>query len=141
MRFVLLLSLICACDFKPPKREVVAGSAAAAPAAPVDAVTAQLPPPPAVDAGAAVVAVVDAGAPMDLTKECTDVAVHIAEQVIRSVSDPNQKAELEQDRTKLVRRAAETCTRDKWSDAARACFLAANTKETLEACGKQLAPP
>jgi hypothetical protein len=151
VRFALVLFLVAACDLQPPKREAPKATEPAP--APAAAPTAQLPvqPPPvavAIDAGAPVAVVADAAAaapppvePIGLSKECTDVAVHIAEQVIKSVTDPAQKAALEQDRTKLVRRAGETCTRDKWSEAARKCFLAANSKDSLEACGKQLAPP
>ncbi len=82
-----------------------------------------------------------AKAVMPVTQVCTDVSVHIADIVIASVTEPAQKAALEQDRAKLVRRAAETCTRDKWSDKAIKCFTAATAAPALEQCGKDLAPP
>ena len=135
--------LATACDLQPPKREV-AGSATPPgppPGVAVDAVAA--PPPPV----ASDVAVTDAGAAritpdaMDVTAACTDVGVHIAKIVIDSIKDPAQRAALEQDRTKLVRRAAETCTKDAWSEAARGCFLRSNTAPELEACGKDLKAP
>jgi hypothetical protein len=94
--------------------------------------------PPAPDHGAPEGAV-PKPPPVEPTQSCTDVAVHIAEVVIGSIKDPAQKAALEQDRTKLVRRAAETCTVTKWNDAAQKCFLAAKEAPALEECGKQLA--
>ena len=155
MRYAVLLLLATACDLQPPKRDVVAGSAMPAgppPGVAIDALTASPPPPlpqppiPAAELDAGMAAAVDAGmaAPadaMEVTAACTDVGVHIAKIVIDSIKDPAQKAALEQDRTKLVRRAAETCTRDAWNEAARGCFLRSKSAPELEACGRDLKAP
>ncbi len=78
---------------------------------------------------------------MVTTEECTTVAVHIANVVIASIEDESIKAAQEQDRTRLIRRVAETCTRDKWPAAAQQCFLKGKTAPELEACGRELAAP
>lgn len=153
MRFAVLLLLATACDLQPPKRDV-AGSAmppGSPPGVAIDALTASPPPPlpqppiPATELDAGMAAAADAAkAPsdaMDVTAACTDVGVHIAKIVIDSIKDPAQKAALEQDRTKLVRRAAETCTRDVWNEAARGCFLRSKSAPELEACGRDLKAP
>ncbi len=135
---VLLAGLtlsVAACELQPaPKTQppvVTAGSAdapaaaaaAAAPAPPV-------PPAPSVDAGVA-----------GPTDECLQISDHIAEVLIREATDPAQKAGLVQDRTKIVRRSAEGCTRDAWPAAAKTCFLTANTVAALQECGKDLKAP
>ncbi len=117
--------------------------------------------PPAADA---TVAVVDAGAPgavavaadaaasvgdagagspdamLVVSEECLQTGVKIADVIIAATTDETQKAAIEQDRTKLVRRSAETCTRDGWSASVRGCFLASKSAAELEACGRQLGP-
>ena len=78
---------------------------------------------------------------METSAECTETAVHIADVVIASLEDPTIKAQQEQDRTRLVRRVAETCTRDKWSAEALKCFRNGKTAPELEVCGRNLAAP
>jgi hypothetical protein len=104
-------------------------------------------PPVVPDAGvAAVQPAGDAGTgrvrpPMQATEACAAVAVHIANIVIASLEDPSMKAAQEQDRPVLIRRVAETCTKDTWSDAARKCFLDGKTAQELEKCGRDLKAP
>jgi hypothetical protein len=78
---------------------------------------------------------------MKTTEECTQVGAHVAEIVIASIQDATIRAQQEQDRTRLVRRIAETCTRDHWNAAAQKCFLDGKTPQDLEVCGRALAPP
>ena len=143
---LLLVTLSVGCDLQPPKHDVPTAPGPAAPPGPTpgaviaDAGTA--PPAPTPGGGAAPAGEPAPGKPtVEPTQACTDVGVHIAEVVIGSITDPAQKAALEQDRTKLVRRAAETCTIAKWNAAAQQCFLAAKDAPALETCGKSLAAP
>ena len=149
---VLITLCVSSCELKPgPKQKApppapaaapTEGSAATpppappagepAPAATVDAGVA--PPPPAVDGGAA------AAAPSEPTSECLQLGAHIAATLIDS-AEPAQKAALEQERTKIVRRSAEACTRDGWSAESKACFLAATSAPAMQECGKKLRAP
>lgn len=131
---VLLAGLtlsVAACELQPapPKKAAVVAAGSAAPA---PAVVPALPAPaaPSVDAGVA-----------GPTDECLQISDHIAEVLIREAQDPAQKAGLVQDRTKIVRRSAEGCTRDAWPAAAKTCFLTANTVAALQTCGKDLKAP
>ncbi len=78
---------------------------------------------------------------IETTEDCTNVAVHITNLVIASIEDSALKAAQEQDRTRMIRRVAETCTKDKWPEAARACFNSGRNAQELETCGRNLAPP
>ena len=106
-----------------------------------------MPVAPPVDANPAVLSPDDGPGParsvdaMITTDACVDVAAHIAEVVIASITDETVKAQQEQDKTRLVRKVAETCTTDKWSDGARKCFLDGKTGPELEKCGRALAAP
>jgi hypothetical protein len=137
VRFFVVLAMLAplgACDLQPPvKKEPPAapptGSAApSAPAAPT------LPPAPPPDAAATPDA-------FDVTQPCLDVASHITQVLIKEAKDPSQRAALQQEQTKIIRRAAEGCTRDHWPEAAIACFLKADTVATMEVCGKDLKAP
>ena len=149
---VLITLFVSSCELKPgpkqkepppaPAAAPTEGSAATPPPAPpagepapaptVDAGVA--PPPPAVDGGAA------AAAPAEPTSECLQLGTHIAEVLIAG-ADPAQQAQLEQQRTKIVRRSAEACTRDGWNAEAKACFLAATSAPAMQECGKKLRAP
>jgi hypothetical protein len=153
VRCLILVLLFAACDLQPPKQEAAKPPVAAT----ADAAVATLPPRPFVvrDAGALadvaaapVADVVDAGvakppadAMMDVTDACLTVSAHIADVVIASIKDPTQKAALEVDRTGLVRKAAETCTKNKWPDVSIKCFTDASDSQTIENCGKNLKAP
>jgi hypothetical protein len=132
-----------ACDLQPPpKRSAPATSPT--PATPSAAGTEPAPPAPPAAGGAPSPA--DAGTPvadaqLEVTSECLQVAAHIADVMIRETTDPAQRAALEQDKTKIVRRSAEGCTRDAWSESARSCFLAAKAIPQMQECGKNLRAP
>ncbi len=91
------------------------------------------PPTPAVDAGAPALPPV--------SQDCLDVAGHIAEVLISEAKDDQQKAQLEQEKTKIIRRSAEACTRDGWKPEVRTCFLKAAKTEQMQICAKDLAAP
>ena len=77
----------------------------------------------------------------DVTQKCVDVSAHIADVMIKEAKDPGAKAALEQDKTRIIRRAAEGCTRDQWPETAHTCFLKAETLAAMEICGKDLKAP
>jgi len=87
----------------------------------------------------------DAGAPVpdafDVSQQCLDVSAHIADVLIQEQKDPSARAALEQDKTKIIRRAAEGCTRDVWPLTAIQCFTKAQTVAAMEICGKDLKAP
>jgi hypothetical protein len=122
-----MLVSLGACDLKPPVKQekpgvTGAGSAAASePAAPA---------PPSVNAAVTPDA-------FDVSQPCLDVATHITAVLLAEAKDPA----FEQDQTKIVRRAAEGCTRDHWPEAALACFRGASTVAAMEVCGKDLKAP
>jgi hypothetical protein len=130
VRLLAALVLLAACDLQPPPKHKPAptqpGSAAGAPTP-----TPALPP--------------DAAAPapdaFDVTQKCLDVSAHIANVMIEEAKDPSAKAALEQDKTRIIRRAAEGCTRDAWPEAAHTCFMKAETLAAMEICGKDLKAP
>ena len=152
---VLITLVVSSCELKPgpkqkeappaPAAAPTAGSAAAPapsppsppPGAPAPAATADAgvaPPAPAGNGSAA------AAAPAEPTSECLQLGAHIAEILI-SGADPTQQPQLEQQRTKIVRRSAEACTRDGWNAESKACFLAATTAAAMQECGKKLRAP
>lgn len=140
LAIVLVLGSLGACDHRPAPPPQPRQDDGASTTEPVTAPGAT----PTVAADAGVVA--DAGAaaaPADaqlvVTNDCLAVADRIAAIIIEATTDPTQKAAIEQDRAKLVRRSAETCTRAGWPEAARTCFLASKSPQELEACGRELA--
>lgn len=104
---------------------------APAPAAAANPGSAAPPAPPAAGSAAA---------PAEPTEECLQIGTHIASTLI-SAADPTQQAQLEQERTKIVRRSAEACTRDAWNAESKACFMAATTSAAMQECGKKLRAP
>jgi hypothetical protein len=124
---VVTFALLAACELQPtPKRQ-------APPPTPTPAPVAEAP------ADAAVV--VDGPAAPAFTDQCRDVGVHIADVIISSATDPGAKSIYEQDRAKIVRSTAETCTTQTWTDAAAKCYLKANTTAELKACETKFTPP
>ena len=75
----------------------------------------------------------------DVTQACLDAATNFANVLITGTTDQTQRATLEQDRARLVKRTADACT-TKWSDDARACYAAAKDVKDLESCGKLVGP-
>jgi hypothetical protein len=69
------------------------------------------------------------------------MATHLADVMLSEAKDPAQKAALEQDKTKIVRRAAEACTRDAWKPSVLECFAKATTTEAMQICARDLAAP
>jgi hypothetical protein len=69
------------------------------------------------------------------------VGMHFADVWINQAKDAQEKATLEQERTKLVRRTALACTIDNWPEEARGCIASATTREAIQVCQKKLAPP
>jgi hypothetical protein len=111
--FACLVIFVVACDHRPaPKQDkgLVAVGA---------------------DAGAATAPVGD--------DACLGIGVKIAEIIISATTDATQKAQYEQERTKLVKRFSENCTNEKWPDSTRRCFMAATTPAELEVCSRELA--
>jgi hypothetical protein len=80
-------------------------------------------------------------APIEVSAACVEVSAHIAEVLIADVKEPSQRAALEQDRTKIIRRSAEGCTRDAWSDASQKCFANAKTAAAIQVCASRLKAP
>jgi hypothetical protein len=138
VRLAVVLLLIAACDLKPQQGDK--RTPTRAPAATPDAGAAPVPPPPGSNAPVDVPppsARIDAGVrptPTATTDACTEVGVHVADLKIAAASDPTMKAQLEQDKTRLVRRVAEACTRDNWSDAVRKCFIDGKTDAETTNC-------
>lgn len=144
MRPLLLLILLAACDFEPapPAKKapapapVAAGSGSAQAAAPTPNQPPGPPPsqPPqqqAADAGVA-------DAPMEVKQECVDTGAHLAEVLISEAKDSTQKAAIEQDKTRMIRRVAEACTRDNWKPESLACFKKSTSSAEMDVCAKDL---
>jgi hypothetical protein len=119
----------------PPVKDSTAAAQPTPP--PANPPPANPPPPQAVDAG---VVVPPADAPLQATQDCTDVAAKIADALIKEATDPTQKAAMEQEKTKMILRTAEVCTRNAWKAEARSCFLKATTTAQMQDCAQQLGP-
>ncbi|MBA3459809.1 MAG: hypothetical protein H0T46_07600 [Deltaproteobacteria bacterium] len=144
---LLLLTVLAACEHEPPPKK--APPAVPTPPPPIDPANAQppanptpTPPPPTPPANAnppPVDAAIDA--PPPVSQDCVDIAAHIADTMIAESKDPQQKAFIEQDKTKIIRRTAEACTRDSWKPEVLACFRKATKMEQMQICAKDLAAP
>lgn len=136
---VVLIAIASACDLQPaPKKAPPAATPAATPPIATPNAPAGVP----ADAGVAI-AVGDAPAApkppadaMDVTDRCVTLGTHVADVLLSEASDPSKKAALIQDRAKIVRRTAESCTRDAWNEALIGCYLGAKTQVKLQACRK-----
>jgi len=136
---VVLLAIAGACDLQPPPKKAPP-AVTPTPTAPSAVPTPEPALPPA-DAGVAVAVAVGDAAPvppdaMEVTDRCVDLGSHVAEVLISEAEDPSKKSVLVQDRAKIVRRTAESCTRDAWSAQLISCYMAAKTQATLQACRK-----
>jgi len=69
------------------------------------------------------------------------MAAHLATVLIDEATDPTQRATLEQEKTKIIRRTAEVCTRDGWKPEVLACFSKATTSTEMEVCAKAISLP
>lgn len=134
---VVLIAIAGACDLQPPPKKAPP-AATPTPAAPSAVPTPEPALPPA-DAGVALAVGDAAPVPpdaMEVTDRCVQLGSHVAEVLISEAEDPSKKSVLVQDRAKIVRRTAESCTRDAWSAQLISCYLAAKTQATLQACRK-----
>lgn len=129
-----MIAPLGACDLQPPPKQKPA------PATATDEAPPSTPPPaqPALPAPDAAPPAPDA---FDVTQQCLEVSAHIADILIKEQQDPAARAAIEQDKTKIIRRAAEGCTRDQWPAASLACFMKAATFAEMEICGKDLKAP
>ncbi len=156
----LLLSALGACELEPPPKKAppanptpppVADPTAAAPTPanptppPANPPSATPTPPPANPTPPPIAAGSGAGsgsaALPPVSQPCLDVSAHIAEALIVEAADPGQKAAMEQEKTKIIRRSAEACTRDAWKPTVMKCFLDAKTTAEMQICAKDLAGP
>lgn len=114
--------LLASCDLQPPPK-----AKAQAPSAVADVAT---PPKQPGNVGKPVTAA-----------ECLAVGEHFAQVLIDTATDPAERAILEQEKTRNVRRQGETCETNQWDEATRTCFLRATTRPALQACITAAAPP
>ena len=130
-----------ACEHEPPPKKSAPTQAPPPPAGSAATPPPNTPPPPpaAVDAGVAAPTAADE-AP-EPSQPCLDMGTHLAEVMLSEAKDPAQKAALEQDKTKIVRRAAEACTRDAWKPSVLECFAKATSTEQMQICARDLAGP
>jgi hypothetical protein len=145
VRSLLLLTLLAACELKPPPPKAQpapgSGSAAAVEAkAPVVAPV-PTPPPPAPPPTTPPMVVVNAGSGSGsgsgpaISEACQTVGVHITDILIAN-GDQTQRAFMEQERARTVRQSELSCQRGAWNDAKIKCFAAAAKFEDLDACNK-----
>lgn len=143
----LLLSALGACELEPPPKKAapaattpppVADPKAAAPTPPPATPPANPPPatPPVANGAGS-----GSAALPPVSQPCLDVSGHIADALIAEAADPAQKAAMEQDKTKIIRRSAEACTRDAWKPPVLKCFMDAKTTAEMQVCAKDLAGP
>ena len=88
-----------------------------------------------VDAG---VARVPRDAFVDPTEECLKIGEHVAQLEIDNAKDAPARATLEQERTNIVLKVSQGCTRVPWSAELRECHLRAKQRSELEPCMKML---
>jgi hypothetical protein len=81
------------------------------------------------------------GSAMEVSEACLAAASHFAEALIKNANDEPQRHLYEQLRAQTVRRAAEACTAQHWSDAAIKCYGDATTTDQINACQKLLPAP
>lgn len=137
---VVLIAFAGACEHKPsPKQNP---PIQAPPTTPPPVAMPTTPPTMVpVDAGVAV-AITDAvAAPvspdaMVVSDRCVELGSHVANVLIEESVDPSKKAAYTQDRTRIVRRTAEGCTRDAWTEELIACFMRGKSSAAMQACRK-----
>lgn len=138
-RLALSILVLAACDLKPgqpPQKGSAAATVTPTPAEPAPA-TADGEPAPQAFPGQTI----DADRPSRATPECTAVATHIAKLTLESMTDPDARTRQERVQPRMIRSQAESCTRARWSEAARSCLLAAKTLADTASCQDKLGPP
>lgn len=123
---ILLVIALGGCELEPPPKQ------APAPAQPQPQTQPVAPSGSGSGSGSAV---------MPVTEPCLEAASHFAEALIKNANDEPQKHLYEQLRTQTVRRTAEACTTQRWSDAAIRCYSEAVTTDQINACQKLLPQP
>ena len=134
---VLLSALavaLAACELQPappPPPPAPAGSAqpvaAAAGSAAAGSAAAPAPRPPAPP-------------PVDVTPECEQAAVKVADLMIAGAED-SQKPAYERDRANIVRRTEIVCTQQHWVPAALACIAQSKNDRDARACLEKFPAP
>jgi hypothetical protein len=147
----LLLSALGACELEPPPKKAPAAAPTPPPTTPPPAAAPTPPPatppanPNAPPPGPPPVVVDGAGsgsaALAPVSQPCLDVSDRIAAAMIAETTDPGKKAVLEQERTKIVRKSAEACTRNAWKPEVMKCFMDSKTTVEMQECAKTLQPP
>jgi hypothetical protein len=123
MRAVVIILALAACDFEPAPRQqppstpAVAGSGSGSSVGSGSGSGSALPP---------------------VTDACLEASAHFADALIKNANDEPQRHLYEQLRAQTVRRTAEACTSQHWSDAAIHCYSEATTTEQINACQKLL---
>jgi hypothetical protein len=144
VRSLLVLTLLAACELKPPPPKAQpapgSGSAAAVEAkapmpVPAPAPTPPPTPPPAATPPAEVNAGSGSGSGPAISEACVAVAVHITDILIAN-GDQTQRAFMEQERARTVRQSELSCQRNHWNDDKIKCFTAASKFAELDACNK-----
>lgn len=143
MRLAAVLLLCAACDFQPPPKK----------APPVESPPTN-PPAQTIDAPVAVAPSTGSGSDVgsgsgsglaprrvESSQACIDAAAKITGLMIDNSKDDMLKAQLEQDRTKTVRRVAEACTKDAWPADVLTCITNAGDMTALQACTQKLRAP
>ena len=75
--------------------------------------------------------------PENVSPRCLAIGEHVADVLIADATNATQRAAYTHNRAQLIRRSAEGCTRDAWTDAQLACYQAARTVAALRACAPQ----
>ncbi len=137
MKRLAVLVLLAACELQPaPKQQPTSAAPVVPPAPPAE----RAPEPPRAPADAGV-APADAGEPaLAISGPCMEVATHLAQVFIDKARDPALKLRLEQEHANMTRKMGAACTTQAWSDAARACYLAATQETAIRACEKKFTP-
>jgi hypothetical protein len=131
MRMVALV-LLAACEIQPAPRKQ-----AEPPPPPPSA----MPPAPVADAAVIADAGIDAPPAIQISAECLEVGVKLAQVFIDSAGDPAQKSIAEQERSNVTRKTGEVCTTGRWSENARKCYLATKTPADIKKCEMKYTPP
>lgn len=135
--FVFIALILTGCELQPapqkqPEPQKVAPPALDAAVVPDKPANPLIPPD---------VVPIDAPDKPDVSAECNNVGVHVAQMVIDNAPDPAQKAQLEGERERIIRKTSEACTQDRWPKPSIDCFIAAKAMAELQECGKNLAAP
>lgn len=130
--WLVLAIALAACELEPPPKP-------APPAPPAVAATAPTPAPPPVRAHP-VAPIAPRPVPAPVQHEnpvCLAVGTHFADVTIAAAKGPTH-AQLEHDRTTIVRQTEDNCNAQHWSEAVIACFLHAQTAAALHGCDREL---